>query len=343
MKKQLLIALLVFTPTMLLAGYALAQRSGPPPKPGVPLARDLHAKMPQPQAIFAWAYPMAPTGGPRLDPDEVFTVEGADPSLKFTRRQINNGFGPPDWFPKDHGPMPRIVSHGREPHVRACTLCHLSSGIGHAESAPIAGLPIKYFIRQIIAFKEGDRVNIRAPNMIELSHDMTAQEMRDAANYYARQRISQWKPVRVVETARAPANSIAPSGKRMFHKGGETFAMTPDIIYEVAENEQVEMRNPRVGFAAYVPPGSIAKGRIVALGNKGAFRSCASCHGATLRGREDVPRIAGRSPSYLVRQLADMKYGHRKGKALGEMKDVVPKMSDADILNVAAYVASRAP
>jgi cytochrome c553 len=38
-----------------------------------------------------------------------------------------------------------------------------------------------------------------------------------------------------------------------------------------------------------------------------------------------------------------MKYGHRKGKALGEMKDVVPKMSDADILNVAAYVASRAP
>jgi len=343
MKKQLLIALLVFTPTLLLASYAMAQRSGPPPKPGVPLARDLQARMPAPQKIFEWAYPMAPTGGPRLDPDEVFTVEGADPSLKFTRRQINNGFGPPDWFPKDHGPMPRIVSHGREPHVRACTLCHLSSGIGHAESAPIAGLPVRYFIRQLVAFKEGDRVNIRAPNMIELSHDMTAQEMRDSANYYARQRISQWKPVRVVETSHAPANSIAPSGKRMFHKGGETFPMTPDIIYEVAENEQVELRNPRVGFAAYVPPGSIAKGRIVANGKNGAFRSCASCHGATLRGREDVPRIAGRSPSYLVRQMADMKYGHRKGKALGDMKDIVPKMSDADILNVAAYVASRAP
>ena len=38
-----------------------------------------------------------------------------------------------------------------------------------------------------------------------------------------------------------------------------------------------------------------------------------------------------------------MKYGHRKGKALGDMKDIAPKLSDEDILNVAAYVASRAP
>lgn len=342
--RKLLFAALALVPALGFAGIAMAQRgNGPPPNPNVPLARDLQAKMPKPQAIFEWAYPMAPSGRPPLDPDEVFTAQGADPSLKFTRRQINNGFGPPDWFPKDHAPMPRIVSHGREPHVRACILCHLSSGIGHAESAPIAGLPVKYFIRQLIAFKEGDRVNIRAPNMIELSHDMTPKEMRDAANYYARQRPSQWKPVRVVETSRAPANSIAPSGKRMFHPGAETVPVPPDLIYEVAENMQVELRNPRVGFAAYVPMGSIAKGRIVALGNRGAFRSCASCHGNDLRGREDVPRIAGRSPSYLVRQMADMKYGHRKGKALGEMKDIAPKLSDADILNVAAYVASRSP
>ena len=342
--RKLLFAALALAPVLGFAGLAVAQRSGPPNKPGVPLARDLQAKMPAPQKIFEWAYPMAPpNNGPRPDPNETFTAEGADPSLKFTRRQISDGFGPPDWFPKDHAPMPRIVSNGREPHVRACTLCHLSSGIGHAESAPISGLPIKYFIRQIMAFKEGDRVNIRAPNMIELSHDMTNAEMMEAARYYNRIPRKQWKSIRVVETSRAPANSIAPSGKRMFHPGAETMPVTPDIIFEVAENMQVELRNPRVGFAAYVPMGSIAKGRIVSLGNRGAFRSCASCHGNDLRGREDVPRIAGRSPSYLVRQLADMKYGHRKGKALGDMKDIAPKLSDADILNVAAYVASRNP
>jgi cytochrome c553 len=347
MKKLLFVALTlasVLAVGLGLAGYALAQpQQRVPNKPGVPLARDLQAQMPAPKSIFEWAYPMAPPGGARLDPNEVFTAEGADPAMKLTRRQINDGFAPPDWFPKDHAPMPRIVSNGREPHVRACTLCHLTSGIGHAESAPVSGLPVKYFIRQIIAFRDGDRMNIRAPNMIELAHDMTDKEMRDAANYYAKIPRSQWKSVRVVETPRAPANSIAPSGKRMFHKGAETMPVTPDIIYEVAESEQVELRNPRVGFAAYVPPGSIAKGRAVAQGNKGAFRACASCHGNDLRGREDVPRIAGRSPSYLVRQLADMKYGQRKGKALGDMKDIAPKLSDADILNVAAYVASRNP
>ena len=343
--KKLLIAVLALAPMLGLAGYALAQpRPQVPNKPGVPLARDLQAKMPKPQAVFDWAYPMVPPNtGPRPDPDETFTAEGADPSLKFTRRQISDGFDPPDWFPKDHAPMPRIVSNGREPHVRACTLCHLTSGIGHAESAPVSGLPIKYFIRQIVAFRDGDRVNIRAPNMIELAHDMTDKEMRDAANYYARIPRAQWKSVRVVETSRAPANSIFPSGKRMFEKGANTIPVDPMTIYEVAENYQVELRNPRVGFAAYVPSGSLAKGRVVSLGNKGALRSCASCHGNDLRGREDVPRLAGRSPSYLVRQLADMKYGHRKGKALGDMKDIAPKLSDADIVNVAAYLASRNP
>ena len=38
-----------------------------------------------------------------------------------------------------------------------------------------------------------------------------------------------------------------------------------------------------------------------------------------------------------------MRAGYRKGPALGKMKDVVAKLSDADILNVAAYMASRAP
>ena len=89
--------------------------------------------------------------------------------------------------------------------------------------------------------------------------------------------------------------------------------------------------------------GSLAKGRIVAMGNHGQMRTCASCHGEDYRGHDDAPRLAGRGAYYLIRQLADMKAGYRKGPALGKMKDVVNKLSDADALNVAAYMASRKP
>ena len=115
------------------------------------------------------------------------------------------------------------------------------------------------------------------------------------------------------------------------------------MIYEIAENDEVELRNDHVGFVDYVPMGSLAKGRVVAMGNRGQMRTCGSCHGEDYRGHDDAPRLAGRSAYYLIRQLADMRAGHRKGPALGKMKDIVPKLSDADILNVAAYMASKEP
>ncbi len=87
----------------------------------------------------------------------------------------------------------------------------------------------------------------------------------------------------------------------------------PDMIYEIAEGEEVELRNDHVGFVDYVPVGSLAKGRTVAMGNKGQMRTCASCHGDDYRGHDEAPRLAGRSAYYLIRQLADMKAGVRKG------------------------------
>ena len=56
-----------------------------------------------------------------------------------------------------------------------------------------------------------------------------------------------------------------------------------------------------------------------------------------------VPGIAGRSPSYLVRQLYDMQQGTRKGSWTDLMKPVVSKLSEEDMLNIAAYTASREP
>src|SRR6201999_3856518 len=122
-----------------------------------------------------------------------------------------------------------------------------------------------------------------------------------------------------------------------------TVPVAPDMIYEVAESEQVELRNDHVGFVDYVPAGSLAKGRVVAMGKRGAFRTCASCHGDDYRGHEDAPRLAGRGAYYLIRQLADDRSGARKGDGPAKMKDVVSKLTDADILNVAAFMASQKP
>jgi cytochrome c553 len=335
--KKLILTALALAPMIVFAARAQA------PATDTPVAKDIMLKMPKPVAGFEWAYPMQPPDFKPLPPDSVHTAEGADPSMKLTMRQINNGFGPPDWFPKEHAPMPDIVAHGQKPHVPACMLCHLPNGNGHPESASVSGLSVKYIIDQMHAFKNGDRENIRAPAMAEMAYAISEKDLREAAKYFAAIPRSQQKWIRVVETSRAPANHVGGGGARFFDKGAETVPVPPDMIYEVAENEQVELRNQHAGFVDYVPVGSLAKGRIVAMGNHGQMRTCASCHGEDYRGHDDAPRLAGRGAYYLIRQLADMKAGYRKGPALGKMKDVVNKLSDADILNVAAYMASRTP
>ena len=335
--KKLILTALALAPMIVFTARAQA------PATDTPVAKDIMLKMPKPVAGFEWAYPMQPPDFKPLPPDSLHTAEGADPSMTLTMRQINNGFGPPDWFPKEHAPMPDIVAHGQKPHVPACMLCHLPNGNGHPESASVSGLSVQYIIEQMHAFKNGDRENIRVPAMAEMAYSISEKDLREAAKYFAAIPRSQQKWIRVVETSRAPANHVGGGGARFFDKGGETVAIAPDMIYEVAESEQVELRNDHVGFVDYVPMGSLAKGRTVAMGNKGKMRTCGSCHGDDYRGHDDAPRIAGRSAYYLIRQLADMKAGTRKGEALGKMKEIIGKLSDSDILNVAAFMASRNP
>jgi cytochrome c553 len=116
-------------------------------------------------------------------------------------------------------------------------------------------------------------------------------------------------------------------------------------IIEVPEKtEDTEsLRNPHSGFIAYVPPGSIKKGEALVTTGAGKTTQCGVCHGQDLEGLGPVPGLAGRSPSYLVRQLHDMQIGTRKGQWSDLMKPVVAKLSAEDMLNIAAYTASRVP
>jgi cytochrome c553 len=56
-----------------------------------------------------------------------------------------------------------------------------------------------------------------------------------------------------------------------------------------------------------------------------------------------VPAIAGRQASYLARQLYDMQVGSRHGLWSPLMKDVVAKLTEDDMMALAAYVTSLAP
>ena len=75
-----------------------------------------------------------------------------------------------------------------------------------------------------------------------------------------------------------------------------------------------------------------------------AGRSRARCVIAeTLQGLGEVPAIAGRPPTCVVRQLNDMKTGARSGISTALMRAVVEKLSVEDMVAIAAYVGARDP
>jgi cytochrome c553 len=55
------------------------------------------------------------------------------------------------------------------------------------------------------------------------------------------------------------------------------------------------------------------------------------------------PGLAGRSPSYLARQIWDIKTGSRRGPAVALMQAPVAQLNEADIVDITAYLASRRP
>jgi len=103
-------------------------------------------------------------------------------------------------------------------------------------------------------------------------------------------------------------------------------------------------RDPHSGFIAYVPRGSIAKGEaLVKTGGSGKTIQCAICHGESLEGLGELPRIIGISPLYAARQLYGFQAGTRNGSLDVLMKKVVANLNGDDIVAISAYLASRNP
>lgn len=293
-----------------------------------------------------WAYGTAVSAPGETARDDSNPLHVPLSPLAFTRSQIINPYGPADWFPGDHPSMPDIVAHGRRPAVWACGLCHYPNGKGRPENAGVAGLPASYFIRQMEAFREGLRKSAddRKKNtnlMIAYAKAMSDAEIKAAALYYGAMSWTPW--IRVVEAATVPKTRLSVGMYLPLESGGRE--PIGRRIIEIPEDavRTEDLRDPRSGFIAYVPVGSLKRGaRLVKTGGT-KTRACGPCHGANLTGIGPIPGIAGRSPSYVARQLYDMKHGARTGEWTELMKPVVEHLSEDDLLDIAAYTASVRP
>ncbi len=202
--------------------------------------------------------------------------------------------------------------------MRACAECHLSNGFGRPDSSALAGLPADYIAHQIADFQRGFRKSSdpKTNAMTAVAGAVDAAEIAATSEYFASIKPAPW--IRVVEVQNGATPLAAP-------------------IVELLQDEMP-------GYVAFVPGGSLKRGEaLVEGGGGGRTVRCANCHGQDLRGTASIPGIAGRSPSYLARQLNDMRRGVRRGAGSDRMMGTVARLTDEDVVAIAAYAGSRTP
>src|SRR5215475_991397 len=283
-----------------------------------------------------WAFP-AING--QLPPEEPEPKSLAGSTKAYTPGQIDDLSNPPDWFPDDHSMPPSLVQKGHGAAL-ACGACHLMSGEGHPESAGLTGYTAAYLVQQMADFKSGVRKD--AARMNAIAKDVSDEESRQVGEWFAALKPRAW--TKVVEASMVPKTFVGQGRMRFAQPGGGTEPIGNRIITLPQEQSRATKRDPHSGFVAYVPPGSIKKGEtFVKTGGAGKSVACTICHGDSLQGLGNVPRIAGLHPIYIARQLYQFKDGSRNGGDAPLMKKPVVEMTDADIIAVAAYIGSLNP
>jgi cytochrome c553 len=287
----------------------------------------------------SWAFPaqqgtLPAETGPKALPGSART---------YTPEEIDNLLAPPDWLPTDHPPAPAIVQKGHAGAL-ACGSCHLMSGTGHPESADLTGMSAPYLMQQMADFKSGARKDVARMNGI--AREISDDESREGAEWFA-----SLKPRRnnkVVEADTVPKTFTAQGRMRFVDPAGGTEPTGSRILSVPVDVERARMRDPNTEFVSYVPVGTLARGKtLVETGDGGRTIACGTCHGATMMGQGTAgilaPRLAGQHPIYLARQMYLFKDGSRNGSTAALMTPVVANVTDADIVAIAAYLASLDP
>jgi cytochrome c553 len=280
----------------------------------------------------SWAFPAINGSLPAEEGPK--SVPGSTKS--YTPAQIDDLMNPPDWFPDEHAPAPALVQKGHGTAM-ACGACHLMSGEGHPESAGLTGFTAAYLMQQMADFKSGARKD--AARMNAIAKDVSDEESRQVAEWFAALKPAAW--TKVTEADTVPKTIVGQGRMRFLAPAGGTEPIGSRIITVPQDQNRARNRDPKSGFTAYVPAGSIAKGKALAeTGGAGKTVACTICHGDTMRGLGNVPRLAGLHPIYVARQLYLFKDGTRNGVDAQLMKKPVARLNEDDILAIAAYLGS---
>jgi len=292
-----------------------------------------------------WAYPQGVHEAAKPEDGHLFHIEGSTKS--YTDTQINRLTSTVDWFPDQHPAPPPPVILGKEGAYHACGQCHLIDGRGKPDTADLQGLPVEYFMQQLADMKDGTRhasvPHATLADMIPIAKALDDADAKLAAEYF--HSVPARKTTRVVETDTVPVTHPGPHNVQLVDASGAKEPIGTRIIEIPEDVNRTFLRDPTSGFIAYVPTGSIKRGEVLAkTGSAGKTVACAACHGIGLKGKGEMfPPLAGRSPTATARQLYDFKSGDRAGANAIAMNPVVGKLTDQDIVDLAAYVASLEP
>lgn len=286
----------------------------------------------------AWAYP-APDATPPAGAEASGPVKVPGSTKSYTQKEIDDLANPPDWFPDESKSAPTIVRSGAADKGFACGSCHLFSGGGHPESANLAALSADFIVQQMADFKSGDRIDPARMNTI--AQATSDEDAKQAADYFAAQKPTVW--VKVMEADMVPKTWVNAARMRLPLPGGGMEPTGNRIIELPQDPALATARDPKSGFIAYVPPGSIAKGEMLASTGGGKTISCTVCHGDGLKGFGNIPELAGQHPTYIARQLFGFKAGTGKSAAAQQMQKVAENLTVDDIIALSAYAASQAP
>jgi cytochrome c553 len=312
-------------------------------------AQTVHDSSAKVFVIPPWAFPVQ---GSTVLPPATGTDTAARATLPTSKVAFSVGrtrdrYDVADWNPETHPTPPTFVLHGRKPAVMACGFCHLADGRGRPENAMIAGLPAAYIVQQVKDMRTRARHSAASwafpPGvaMQQIADSVTDAELEAVANYFSHVRAR--RASKVVEADSVP-KTIPLNGLSTLAPGTEREALAGRLIELPLELRRHELHDPMAQYVAYVPRGSLARGRALAEGDpKHGVKGCESCHGPSLRGVGLVPPLAGRSPSYLLRQLVAFHTGARATPASAPMNEFAARLSLEDMVAAAAYAGSRRP
>jgi cytochrome c553 len=293
----------------------------------------------------AWPCPKGVHEELQPDDGKLFHIPGSTKS--YTDTQINRNTSTVDWFPDLHPAPPAPVIAGKDGAYRACGLCHLIDGRGKPDTADLQGLPVAYFLQQLADMKDDKRhasiPHASLADMIPVAKALDEADAKAAAEYF--HSIKAGESTRVVETDTVVVTHPGPHNVQLVDPSAAKEPLGLRIIEIPEDVNRTMLRDATSGFVAYVPTGSIKRGELLAkTGGAGKTLPCTTCHGEGLKGVGDMfPPLAGRSPTATARQLYDFKSGTRDGRYAPIMKPVVARLTDQDIVDLTAYIASLQP